>query len=86
MRPMDTRLEHLCEGIFGAKRFKIFALLCQRADENGFVLTTIEQLASELGFSKPTIISAFKFLEEKRLLKRLKNGFYELKIGAKNDS
>ncbi|EGH6273517.1 ArsR family transcriptional regulator, partial [Campylobacter jejuni] len=31
-------------------------------------------------------IATFKFLEEKKLFKRLKNGFYQLNIGGKNDT
>lgn len=83
---MDKNLKALCKALFGAKRFEIFSILCARADENGFVFCKIEELAKELNISKPTIINAFKFLEEKKLLKKLKNGFYELKLGVKNDA
>ncbi len=82
---MEERLKLLCEEIFGAKRFEIFQLLCQRADENGFLLISIENIMQECGVSKPTAINALKFLQEKKLLKKLKNGFYELKLGSKND-
>lgn len=83
---MNVKVELLCEQIFGAKRFEIFKFLCERADENGFVFITIEELMKELSISKPTIINAFKFLEQKKLFKKLKNGFYELRLGTKNEA
>ncbi|EBF6065578.1 ArsR family transcriptional regulator, partial [Campylobacter lari] len=45
----------------------------------GFVFANIEELSKRLNISKPTIISTFKFLEEKALLEKLKNGLYKLK-------
>lgn len=77
---MNTNLRFLCEQIFGAKRFEVFEFLCKNADENGFVSAKIEDLMRNLGISKPTAINALKFLQNKKLLKKLKNGFYELKI------
>ncbi|ECC3025397.1 ArsR family transcriptional regulator, partial [Campylobacter jejuni] len=53
---------------------------CENADENGFIMIKISELEEKLNQSKPTIIATFKFLEEKKLFKRLKNGFYQLKI------
>lgn len=78
---MDKNLKSACEKIFGKKRFEILAFLCQKADKYGFIFITIEELMQELKLSKPTAINAFKFLEEKKVLKRLKNGFYQLKLG-----
>ena len=83
---MDEKLRLLCEQIFGAKRLEIWQLLCDRADENGFVLIKIEELMQECSVSKPTAINALKFLQEKKILKKLKNGFYELKLGQKNEA
>lgn len=83
---MNEKIELLCGQIFGAKRFEIFKFLCERADENGFVFVTIDEMMKELDISKPTAINAFKFLEQKRLFKRLKNGLYELKLGDKNET
>ena len=80
------KIELLCEGIFGKKRFEVFKFLCEKADSNGFVFTTIENLMKELDTSKPTILSAFKLLEEKKLLKKLKNGLYELRIKEENET
>lgn len=83
---MNANIKLLCKQIFGTKRFEIFKLLCEKADENGFVFITIEELMKELSVSKPTVINAFKFLEEKKLFKKLKNGFYELRLGTKNEA
>lgn len=83
---MNEKIEILCGQIFGTKRFEIFKFLCENADENGFIFTSIDELKNKLKLSKPTVINAFKFLEEKKLLKKLKNGFYELKIKDKNEN
>lgn len=83
---IDGKIKLLCEKIFGKKRFEIFLFLCERADENNFILVKIEDIMKELNFSKPTIINAFKFLEENNILKKHKNGFYELLLGGKNDT
>lgn len=80
---MNDRLENLCALAFG-KKFEVFKALCLRADENNFIFVKIDELAKELDLSKPTIINAFKFLEEKRLFKKLKNGLYELNIKQKS--
>lgn len=83
---MNAKLNTLCLKIIGKKRFEILKALCVRADENGFIFAKIDELSLELGISKPTIIATFDFLEEKKLFKRLKNGFYQLKLGEKNDA
>ncbi|NDJ27662.1 ArsR family transcriptional regulator [Campylobacter sp. MIT 12-8780] len=77
---MNERMQNLCAVLLGRKRFEIIKILCQRADENGFVFCKIDELSKELNISKPTIISTFGFLEEKKLFKRLKNGFYQLRL------
>lgn len=81
---MNANLRFLCEQIFGARRFEVFEFLCKNADENGFVFAKIEDIMQKMGISKPTAINALKFLQRKKLLKKLKNGFYELKIEGKN--
>ena len=80
---LDDKLESLCKKFFGKKRFELFKFLCKMADENNFILLKIEDLSKELNLSKPSIINAFKFLEENKLLKKHKNGFYELLLGDK---
>ncbi|EAK6016741.1 ArsR family transcriptional regulator [Campylobacter lari] len=76
---MDDKVKTLCIKIFGKKRFEILEFLALHADENGFVFIDIEELCKRLNTSKPTIINTFKFLEEKSLLEKLKNGLYRLK-------
>ena len=83
---MDKKLEILMQKILGKKRLKLIHFLCKNCDENGFLLIKISDIEKQLGLSKPMIISTFNFLEEKKCFKRLKNGFYQLKIGEKNDS
>ncbi|AJC87057.1 replication/maintenance protein RepL [Campylobacter insulaenigrae] len=76
---MDKRVRTLCEKIHGKKRFEVIEFLALNADENGFVFISIEELSKRLNTSKPTIINTFKFLEEKSLLEKFKNGLYKLK-------
>ena len=74
------KFEKLIQEILGKKRFELLKFLCENADENGFIMIKISELEEKLNQSKPNIIANFKFLEEKKLFKRLKNGFYQLKI------
>ncbi|TXE79058.1 ArsR family transcriptional regulator [Campylobacter peloridis] len=76
---MDDKVKTLCIKIFGKKRFEILEFLALNADNDGFVFANIEELSKRLNISKPTIINTFKFLEEKALLEKLKNGLYKLK-------
>lgn len=80
------KFENLMCELLGRKRFELLKFLCENCDENGFIMIKISELETKLKQSKPTIISTFKFLEEKKCFKRLKNGFYQLKIGDKNDT
>ena len=75
------KIELLCEKYFGKKCFEVFKALCAKADENGFVSVKIETLMGELNASKPTIINAFGLLTRKKILTKLKNGFYKLDLG-----
>ncbi|MCX2683069.1 replication/maintenance protein RepL [Campylobacter sp. MIT 21-1685] len=77
------RLQGFIQEILGKKRFELVEFLCQNCDENGFIFIKISELENILQQSKPTIIATFKFLEEKKLFKKLKNGFYQIKIGEK---
>lgn len=83
---MDKRLKDLMQGIIGKKCFELAEFLCENADENGFVFMKISELEGILRQSKPTIIKSLKFLEEKKLLKKLKNGFYQIKLEQNNDT
>ncbi|AXP08898.1 replication/maintenance protein RepL [Campylobacter hepaticus] len=80
------KFKNLMREILGKKRFELLQFLCQNCDENGFILIKISELEEQLKQSKPTIIATFKFLEEKKLFKRLKNGFYQLKLGEKSEA
>ncbi|MCH5336561.1 MAG: replication/maintenance protein RepL [Campylobacter sp.] len=83
---MDKKLKILMQKILGKKRFELLKFLCENCDENGFLLIKISEIEEKLNLSKPMIISTFNFLEEKKCFKKLKNGFYQLKLGEKNDS
>jgi len=83
---MDRNLENLIKAILGKKRFELLKFLCENCDQNGFLLIKISEIEEKLNLSKPTIIATFKFLEEKKLFKKLKNGFYQIKFGEKNET
>lgn len=77
---MQSTLEALFCKLLGAKKFEIYKALCEKVDENGLIFCKIDELMNELSVSKPTIINAFKLLEEKKILKKLKNGLYQLSL------
>lgn len=66
--------------IVGEKKFQIIKFLCENADEDGFISLTILQICDQTNSSKPTVINTIKLLEQKSILKRIKNGFYKLLI------
>lgn len=80
---MAIEFENLIKEILGKKRFELLQFLCENADENGFIFIKISELEEKLNQSKPTIIATFKFLEEKKLFKKLKNGLYKLDVKDK---
>ncbi|WP_430393965.1 replication/maintenance protein RepL [Campylobacter mucosalis] len=64
--------------ILGDKKVKIIDFISQNVDENGFLNITISELCKTLDISKPTAIATFKMLQNAGVLKRIKNGVYEL--------
>lgn len=66
--------------IVGEKKFEIIKFLCENADENGFVKFTVLQICEKTNSSKPTTINTIKLLEDKNILKRVKNGLYKFLI------
>ncbi|MBK1964260.1 ArsR family transcriptional regulator [Campylobacter novaezeelandiae] len=74
------KFENLIKELFGKKRYELLKFLCENADDNGFIMIKISDIEKKLHQSKPTIIATFKFLEEKKVFKKLKNGFYQLYI------
>ncbi|MBK1991920.1 replication/maintenance protein RepL [Campylobacter sp. 2018MI35] len=74
------KFENLIKELFGKKRYELVKFLCDNADNNGFITIKINEIEKKLNQSKPTIIATFKFLEEKKVFKKLKNGFYQLYI------
>ncbi|MFQ6342835.1 ArsR family transcriptional regulator [Campylobacter sp. VTCC 70190] len=72
--------EKILPKLLGVKRFELIKYFCENADEYGFVSVKIKELEGLLNQSKPTIIATLNFLEQKKLLKKLKNGFYQLQL------
>ena len=71
--------EQICKALLGEKKVEIINLLCELNDENGFIMLKISDICEKLNVSKPTVISTFKLLEEKKIFERVKNGVYRFK-------
>lgn len=71
--------EQICKALLGEKKVEIINLLCELNDENGFIMLKISEICEKLNVSKPTVISTFKLLEEKKIFERVKNGVYRFK-------
>ena len=71
--------EKIYKAIIGEKKVEITNLLCELSDENGFIMLKISDICEKLDVSKPTVISTFKLLEEKKIFERVKNGVYRFK-------
>ena len=71
--------EQIYKALLGEKKVEIINLLCELSDENGFIVLKISEICEKLNVSKPTVISMFMLLEEKKIFERVKNGVYRFK-------
>ena len=71
--------EQIYKALLGEKKVEIINLLYELSDENGFIVLKISEICEKLNVSKPTVISTFKLLEEKKIFERVKNGVYRFK-------
>ena len=71
--------EQIYKVLLGEKKVEIINLLCKLSDENGFIMLKISEICEKLNVSKPTVISTFKLLEERKIFERVKNGVYRFK-------
>ena len=71
--------KEIYKALIGEKKVEIINLLCELSDENGFVMLKISDICEKLNVSKPTVISTFKLLEERKIFERVKNGVYRFK-------
>lgn len=71
--------KEIYKALLGEKKAEIINLLCELSDENGFVMLKISEVCEKLNVSKPTVISTFKLLEERKIFERVKNGVYRFK-------
>lgn len=79
---MDTN--QIYKAILGEKKCEIIEFIAQNCNEFGFFNYTIKDVCENLRISKPTAIATFSLLEEKNVLRKIKNGVYKMMIG-KND-
>lgn len=82
---LDQNLVNLCQLLLGPKRFLILGFLCENIDKFGLIKLRIKDIEQALDVSKPTIIATFKYLEERQLFEKLKNGFYRLHLEKINN-
>lgn len=66
--------------IIGAKKSQIIEFIISNLDDDKRFKYTIKELCDELNISKPTTIETINLLLEKRVLKKIKNGLYQLNI------
>lgn len=66
--------------IIGAKKSQIIEFIISNLDDDKRFKYTIKELCDELNISKPTAIETINLLLEKRALKKIKNGLYQLNI------
>ena len=72
--------EQIYKALLGEKKVEIINLLCELSDENGFIVLKISEICKKLNVSKPTVISTFKLLEDRKIFERVKNGVYRFKL------
>lgn len=66
--------------IIGAKKSQIIEFIISNLDDDKRFKYMIKELCDELNISKPTAIETINLLLEKRVLKKIKNGLYQLNI------
>ena len=71
--------KEIYKALLGEKKVEIINLLCELSDENGFIMLKISDICEKINVRKPTAISPFKLLEEKKVFERVKNGVYRFK-------
>lgn len=83
---MELNLENInlyksiMRAIIGAKKSQIIEFIINNLDDDKRFKYTIKELCDELNISKPTAIETINLLLEKRVLKKIKNGLYQLNI------
>lgn len=66
--------------ILGEKKVCVIEFLAKNHDKNGFVTLTVSEICSLTNVSKPTVIKTLKLLDEKFILKKIKNGVYKFNL------
>ena len=66
--------------ILGDKKSEIIEFIIDNLDDNKRFKYTIKELCATLNISKPTAIDTINLLTQKRVIKKIKNGLYQLSI------
>ncbi|MCR8679102.1 MULTISPECIES: replication/maintenance protein RepL [Campylobacter] len=66
--------------ILGEKKSEIIEFIANNLDDDKRFKYTIKELCDELNISKPTAIETINLLTQKRVIKKIKNGVYQLNI------
>jgi YesN/AraC family two-component response regulator len=62
------------------KRVKIIEYILNNVDDDMIFYGTYDKIVDDLQASKPTVVNAFKVMLEKGIIKRLKNGVYQISV------
>ncbi|WP_179187622.1 replication/maintenance protein RepL [Campylobacter lanienae] len=66
--------------ILGDKKSEIIEFIIDNLDDDKRFKYTIKELCATLNISKPTAIDTINLLTQKRVIKKIKNGLYQLNI------
>ncbi|WP_279061631.1 replication/maintenance protein RepL [Campylobacter lanienae] len=66
--------------ILGDKKSAIIEFIIDNLDDDKRFKYTIKELCATLNISKPTAIDTINLLTQKRVIKKIKNGLYQLNI------
>ncbi|VYS88414.1 ArsR family transcriptional regulator [Campylobacter ureolyticus] len=66
--------------ILGDKKVSVIEFLAKNYDKNGFITLSVNEICTLTNTSKPTVIQTLKLLDEKFVLKKIKNGVYKLNL------
>ena len=71
--------EELAEAVGFSGKASVSAIENGRNKPTFDIMVKISEICEKLDVSKPTVISTFKLLEEKKIFERVKNGVYRFK-------
>lgn len=71
---------YLLGNVIGHKKIEILLYIVKKANDDGLVNITYDELIDELNVSRPTVAAFFKQMVQAKAMKKLKNSIYELNL------